>query len=263
MKTLSKMLVVVLIVGVLLTACAPKAPASHWEAIQEAGTLKIGTSADFPPFEYIDESGNFAGFDVDIMKELGNQLGVKVEIVDMPFDSLIASVQEGKIDMTVAAYNYSEERDEVVDFTIPYYYALDGFMVSADSDITITAPEDVAAYIVGAQTGSTQNAWIQENLIDTGLLPEENFFKYERVDQAALDVKAGRIDVLMAEAAVIGSFEKEMGGLKVAYSAEMSSGPVRMIVPEGDTELIAKLDEAIQAMIDSGFIDEVTLKHMQ
>jgi polar amino acid transport system substrate-binding protein len=253
MKNVSKILVLVLVLTVLLTACGPK----------KADKLTIGTSADFPPFEFVDENGDFAGFDVDLINKLSEVMGVEVEIVDMPFDSLVASVQEGKIDMSVAAFNYSEERDEVVDFTDFYYYAMDGFMVAEDFAAEITAPEDIAGLIVGCQTGSTQNAYIQENLVDTGLLPAENFFTYERVDQAALDVKAGRIDVLMAEAAVLGSFEKEMGGLKIAYTAEMSSGPMAMIIPEGDTELQTKLNAAINELLDSGYVDELAAKWMK
>ena len=151
----------------------------------------------------------------------------------------------------------------MVCFTDFYYYAMDGFLVAEDFATEITAPEDIAGFIVGCQTGSTQNAYIQENLVDTGLLPAENFFTYERVDQAALDVKAGRIDVLMAEAAVLGSFEKEMGGLKIAYTAEMSSGPMAMIIPDGETELQEKLNAAINELLDSGYVDELAAKWMQ
>lgn len=263
MKAISKMLVIVCIVSVFLTACAPQAPASHWEAIEKAGKLKIGTSADYPPFEYVDENGEFAGFDVEIMKAVGDQLGVEIEIVDMPFDSLIAAVQEGKIDMSVSAFNYSEERDEVVDFTIPYYNAEDGFLVSSDFAGKITAPEDIAQYVVGAGPGTTQDGWIQENLIDAGLMSEDNYFKYDRIDQAALDVKSGRIDVLMAEAAVINAFAREMEGLQVAYVGQMSSGPVNMVIPQGDTELGEKLNAAIQELLEAGFMDEMVVKYMQ
>jgi polar amino acid transport system substrate-binding protein len=263
MKNLSKIIALVLLVAVLLTACAPKAPASQWEAIEKAGKIKIGTSADYPPFEYVDEGGQFAGFDVEIMKAVGQKLGVEVEIVDMPFDSLIAAVQEGKIDMSVAAFNYSEERDQVVDFTIAYYNAEDGYLVKSDFADTISAPEDIANYIVAAGTGTTQDGWIQENLVDTGLLPASNYFKYDRIDQAALDVRSGRVDVLMAEAAVVKSFEKEIGGLKVAYVGTMSSGPMNMVVPNGSTELVAKLNAAIQELLDAGFIEEMAIKFMQ
>lgn len=265
MKKVSKMMVVFLLVAVLLTACAPKAaaPANHYEAIKAAGKITIGTSADYPPFEYMDEAGNFAGFDVEIMKMLGEKLGVEVEIVDMPFDSLVVAVQEGKIDMSVAAFNYSEDRDKVVDFSDAYYNAQDGFLVSADFAGEINAPEDAANYINGVLNGSTQDAWLTENLVDTGLLPAEKFFKYDRADQAALDVKSGRIEVLMAEEAVLKSFVSQMDGLKIAYTAQLSSGPVAMIMPEGDTELAAAVNAAIKSMLDDGSVEALAAEYMQ
>jgi polar amino acid transport system substrate-binding protein len=68
----------------------------------------VGTSADYPPFEFVDEAGITTGFDVELMNEIGKRMGVTVEWTDMPFDSLIAAVQEGKIDMSIAAFNYDE-----------------------------------------------------------------------------------------------------------------------------------------------------------
>ena len=265
MKNITKFLVISLIVVALMSACSPKAqePANHWEEVKSKGKLLIGTSADYPPFEYIDEEGEFAGFDVEIMKQLGEKLGVEVEIQDMPFDSLIVAVQEGKIDMSVAAFNYTEERDEYVDFSEPYYNAQDGFLGAADFEGEINVPEDAANYVVGVINGSTQDSWVMENLVEAGLLSEENLFKYERYDQAAMDVKSGRIDIMMAEAVVLKSFEEEMGGLKVAYIGQMSSGPVAMILPEGDTELVEAVNGAIAEMFDEGLINEYVLQYMK
>ena len=92
MKSLHKVFVVSLLIALVLTACGPKAPANHYAAIQEAGKIVFATSADFPPFEYVDENGEMAGFDVELMYQLGEELGLEVEIQDMPFDSLIASL---------------------------------------------------------------------------------------------------------------------------------------------------------------------------
>ncbi len=263
MKKVSKILVIAVLLVMVLTACGPKAPANKLEAIKQAGKIVFGTSADFPPFESVDDNGNFVGFDVDLMNELGKRMGVDVEIVDMPFDSLIASVQEGKIDASVAAFNYSEERDEAVDFTDPYYFAEDGIMVAEDFSGEINAPEDMANYIIGIQTGSMQEAWVVENLVDTGMLPEENLFRYERIDQAAMDIKAGRVDALMTEAVVTKNVAEELGGLKVIFTGVVSNGPVNIIIPEGATELAAEMNKYIAEMLDDGFIDSIILKHMQ
>lgn len=255
---------VLLIVAItlVLSACGPKEPANHLEAIKQEGKLVAGTSADYPPFESIDENGNMVGFDIDLINEIGKRIDVEVEIQDMPFDSLIAAVQEGKIDLSIAAFNYTEERDKTVDFTDAYYYAEDGFLVAEDFAAEITAPEDAAQYRVGVQTGATADGWATENLLDTGLMSEENLFRYERMDQAALDVKAGRIDILITDYIPAQALAGELGGLKVVYHAEVSTGPVNIIVPEGDVELTNALNEIIADLLEEGFIDELAERHI-
>lgn len=255
---------VLLIVAItlVLSACGPKEPANHLEAIKQEGKLVAGTSADYPPFESVDENGNMVGFDIDLINEIGKRMGVEVEIQDMPFDSLIAGVQEGKIDLSIAAFNYTEERDKTVDFTDAYYYAEDGFLVAEDFAGEITAPEDAAQYKVGVQTGATADSWATENLLDAGLMSEENLFRYERMDQAALDVKAGRIDILITDYIPAQALAGELGGLKVVYHAEISTGPVNIIVPEGDVELTNALNEIIADLLEEGFIDELAERHI-
>lgn len=253
-------LIVVLVAA--LAACGPKKPATHLEAIKAAGVIKVGTSADYPPFEYIDQAGNKAGFDVDLMQELAKKMGVKVEWVDMPFDSLIAAVQEGKIDAAIAAFNYSEERDEKIDFTIPYFMNEDAFVVADNFSDTIANPEDIANYTVGVQSGTNQDSWITENLVDTGKLPESNLFRYERADQAALDIKNGRIQIWMADAIPAQALAAQLGGMKIIYRGMLSSGPMNIVVPNGDTELAEELNKLIKQLQDDGFIDQLALKHI-
>ena len=107
-------------IGLVLSGCGPAKAANHLEAIKQAGTIKVGTSADYPPFESVDANGNKVGFDVELMTEIAKRLGVKLEWVDMPFDSLIAAVQEGKIDASISAFNYSEERDKMMFYDAGY-----------------------------------------------------------------------------------------------------------------------------------------------
>jgi ABC-type amino acid transport substrate-binding protein len=129
MKRIVTVVLLIALLALLASACGPSKPANELEKVKQAGKIVIGTSADYPPFEFVDESGNMVGFDIDLANEIGKRMGVEVEIVDMPFDSLIASVQEGKIDISIAAFNYTEERDKTVDFSDAYYYAEDGFLV--------------------------------------------------------------------------------------------------------------------------------------
>src|SRR5690349_11105603 len=149
------------VVSIALAGCGGASkPANHLDAIKQAGVIKVGTSADYPPFESVDANGNKVGFDVDLMTEVAKRLGVKLEWVDMPFDSLIAAVQGGKIDASISAFNYSEERDQMIDFSDAYYTSEDAFTVAEGFVGTIADPQDVAAFKVGVQTGTTQDSWL-------------------------------------------------------------------------------------------------------
>ena len=256
MKKKSLILFVLLAVILTMTACGGKEPANRLEAIQDAGKMVVGTSADYPPFEYVDENGNFVGFDIDVINEIGKRMGVDVEIVDMPFDSLVTAVQENKIDITIAAFNYSEERDEQVDFSDPYWINEDGALVAEDFAGEINTTEDLAKFTLAVQTGTTQDDWVTENLVDAGLMSEDNLFRYDRMDQAALDVKNGRVEVMFADNIPLLALASQIGGLKVVFTSDVSSGPVYLLFGDGETELAAEVNKVIGEMDTEGlFLD--------
>lgn len=248
--------------SLVLAGCGGAAKAAnHLEAIKEAGVIKVGTSADYPPFESVDATGNKVGFDIDLMAEIAKRLGVKLEWVDMPFDSLIAAVQEGKIDVSISAFNYSEERDQTIDFSDAYYTSEDAFTVAEGFMGTIADPQDVAAFKVGVQTGTTQDSWLTDTLVADGALPEENLFRYDRVDQAMLDLKSGRIDVMMSDYIPAQSLAKQLGGLEIVYHGALSTGPMNIVIPDKDVELQQAINEIIKQLQDEGFIDQLAVKY--
>jgi polar amino acid transport system substrate-binding protein len=247
--------------SLLLSACGGTSAANHLEAVKQAGVIKVGTSADYPPFESVDANGNKVGFDVDLMTEIAKRLDVKLEWVDMPFDSLIAAVQEGKIDASISAFNYSEERDQTIDFSDAYYTSEDAFTVADGFAGTIAKPEDVAAYKVGVQTGTTQDSWLTDNLVAAGTLSEDNLFRYDRVDQAMLDLQNGRIEVMMSDYVPAQALAKQLGGLNIVYHGVLSSGPINIVIPDGDKELQQAINEIIKQLQDEGFIDNLAVKY--
>jgi polar amino acid transport system substrate-binding protein len=261
MKRIVVFVLLLVALSLAVTGCGGSKPANHLEAIKQAGLIKVGTSADYPPFESVDASGNKVGFDIDLMTEIAKRLGVKLEWVDMPFDSLIAAVQEGKIDASISAFNYTEERDQTIDFSDPYYTSEDAFTVAEGFAGSIVNPEDVAAYKVGVQTGTTQDGWLTDTLVADGALPEENLFRYDRVDQAMLDLKNGRIEVMMSDYVPAQALVKQLGGLEVVYHGVLSSGPVNIVIPNEDAALKQEINTIIKQLQDEGFIDELALKY--
>jgi len=173
MKKYLLLAVALILVGAMLVGCVAEST-SVLDKIQKAKKVSVGTSADYPPYEYLDDAGNKTGFDIELMEEIAKRMGVELEWVDMPFDSLVAAVAGGKLDMSISCFNYDEERDEIVDFSEAYYTTEDAFVVTSAFAGTITAPEDVANYKVGVQSGTVQDGWLTDNLVTPGLLPEAN-----------------------------------------------------------------------------------------
>ena len=225
--------------------------------IKERGRIIVGTSADYPPYESIDAEGNFVGFDMDLMRAIAEKLGVEVEFQDMPFDSLIAAVQEGKIDVVIAAMQSTPERDETVDFSMDYRPTKDAFLGAADSTIELTTGLDAAGHSIGAQTGTVQEGWIQSALVDAGLTPADQVFSYERADQGGLDVQNGRIDLLLIGAEPAISLADQLG-LKILLITDSTAAAGKAIaMPQGETALKAELDKIIQGLMDDGTIKQI------
>jgi polar amino acid transport system substrate-binding protein len=231
-------------------------------SVANAGdTIVVGTSADYPPYEFTDATGEFVGFDMDLIRAIGEKIGKKVKIVDMGFDTLIAGLQNKKIDVVIAAMQASDKRKEKVDFSISYHAIKDAILVKAGSGIKINSVYDIAKYKVGSQTGTIQEKWIQENLVKAGKLAAENYFSYERVDNAAMDVKAGRVDALLIIADPATSLA-EKNSLDIALiTTETVSAGQSLAVTKGNTELLNAINKAIEELKADGSLKKLMDKY--
>jgi polar amino acid transport system substrate-binding protein len=111
------------------------------------------------------------------------------------------------------------------------------------------------------QTGTTQDGWLTDTLVAAGKLPEENLFRYDRVDQAMLDLQNGRIDVMMSDYVPAQALVEQLGGLKIVYNGVLSSGPMNIVIPDGDAELQQAINEIIKQLDAEGFIDGLADKY--
>lgn len=272
MKKLSVLWVLIVVAALVLSGCtavqsgATSGAASSGAApagegllgtVKERGKIVFGTSADYPPYESIDASGKFVGFDMDLARAIGEKLGVEVEFQDMPFDSLIAAVQEGKIDAVIAAMQATPERDETVDFSMVYRPTKDAFLGAADSTIELKTGDDAAGYSIGAQTGTVQEKWVQDHLVGGGLTPADKAFSYERADQGGLDVQNGRIDLLLIDAEPAIALADQLG-LKVLLITDSTAAAGKAIaIKQGETALKTELDKIIQGLVDDGTMAKI------
>jgi len=257
----SRILVSLVILSFIVTACAGK-KATLLETIKQKGVIVVGTSADYAPFESKDSNGNFVGYDMDMVREIGKLMGVKVDIQDMGFDSIIASIQTGKIDIGVAGISDTPAREKIVDFTIPYYQNLDSVLVTGDSKVSSTTPQDIAKYKVGLQTGTGYDSWVEDNLVKKGLMSENNVFRYDNAQQGVLDLKAGRIDLFIINNAP-GQIAAKAEGLTIAWSGSITPMIDAIAVPKGQTDLLNELNSIIQQLKDNGYLDTLKAQYIK
>jgi polar amino acid transport system substrate-binding protein len=133
------------------------------------GVLQVGSCLDYPPFETV-EAGDEIGFDVDLTEEIASRLGLTVEWIRADFDTIFTAVAGGQFDMVAAASTITEEREQTVDFSDPYFNSRQALVVNTGQtpDLASTA-ELQSGDVVGVQKGTTGAAWVKENLVPNGI----------------------------------------------------------------------------------------------
>ena len=238
----------ILIVGLSLGGC-----------VEEENKIIVGTSADFPPFEYVNEEGAYVGFDVEMITKILEDAGYTVEVKDISFDSLIPSLENGKIDVVAAAMTITEEREEQIDFSNPYYEADQSVLTKIGSDLELDTYQDLQNYTVGSQTGSTGAAWVEENLVDDGNMSEDDFKRYETYTLAVLDLVNENIDAVVLDKPVAESHVKNQNvEIAMTIITEESYG---LGVKQGNTELLEKINSGLATLMDSDYWDTLILKY--
>ena len=140
------------------------APATGGVTTVEEGVLTVGSDIPFPPFEYR-EGGELTGFDVVLVEEMADRLGLRVKWVDTAFDTIFTQLAAGRYDVVASATTITEERQQTVDFTDPYYAAQQTIVVNRRQTPDLTTADDLSAGdTVAVQRGTTGETWAQENL---------------------------------------------------------------------------------------------------
>ncbi|WP_370831283.1 transporter substrate-binding domain-containing protein [Clostridium sp.] len=227
--------------------------------IQEKGKVVVGMSADYAPYEfhYIDENGQdvIGGFDVDIANEIASALGVELVIQEMDFDALVAALPAGKIDLVVSGMNPTEERAKVVDFSEIYYNSQHGILVRSEDVDKYKTFADLEGAKVGAQLGSTQEQ------IARNEIPNADLQLLNNVNNLILELKAGKVDAVIMEKPVAEMAVKSNPELAVGTPIyEDKTGGNAVGMAKNNPELLAKINEVIKELNETGKMDEYIVK---
>lgn len=246
-----------LILGLLLgiTACGN---GNSNTAADEEKVYKVGTEPTFQPFEYKDlETDEIIGFDIDLIKAIAEESGIKVEIQSLGFDALIQAVQSGTIDIVAAGMTIDEERSKQVDFTAPYINA--GLAIAvAKSNETIKSEADLKGAAVAVQIGTT-GAMTANKLKDEGIVAK--VLTYDTIDVLMAELTKGTVDAVINDAQVTQAFIKNGHSDIKIVGEQMSVEQYGFAVKKGNAELLAKLNSGLEKVIADGTYDQLLEKY--
>ena len=226
-----------------------------------AETLTMGSSCDFPPYEYYhDETGEIVGIDVEIAQAVCEKLGVELKIEDMQFDSIIAAVVSGKVDFGMSGFTVTEERKQNVDFSSTYTTAQQSVLVPADT--AITSVDDLLnvenEYKIGVQIGTTGDLYITGDVEDNGL--KHSVERFNKYGDAVMALLSGKLDCMIVDDQVAISFAAANEGLALldtAYALEEYA----ICFPK-ESELYASFNAALEELIADGTVQTIIEKYI-
>lgn len=214
------------------------------DQISDASTIRFATSAEYPPFEYI-ENGKLRGFDIDLATLIAKEMGKEAIFEDMNFNEIFSALQKGNVDAAIATITITPERESLFGVSTPYYFSA---IVAVYKDTVINSKEDLYNKKVACQKGTTLETWLKNNNIQKIILVNNNY-------EAIQALEANKIDVILMDAAQGATLSKKYSEL--FYQIVDHSEEGYAILTPKKSPLLAPINKAILKLIQDGSISEL------
>ncbi len=222
-----------------------------------AADVRIGTEGAYAPWNYMDDNGKLAGYEIELGNELCKRAGVSCEFVVNEWDSIIPNLLAGNYDVIMAGMSVTDERKETINFSAEYYPPDPSKYAGAtnlDADF-----ENLKGLKIGAQ-----GATIQADYIESTLAADNTILTYETPDQSIADLVAGNIDLLLADNSFLAPVVEGSSGAISFVGPDVSiGGGVAMGMRKSDTELAEKMNAALEAMKADGTVDKLIMEFFE
>ena len=246
------------------TTPAETAPAGDYGEFTtiEEGKLIMSTNAQFPPYEMVaDGEGfngtGFEGIDVEIASAIADKLGLELQIDDMDFDSALVAVQNGSSDVVLAGLSYSEERDEILDFTDSYATGVQVVIVKEGSDVTL---DNLGEKMIGTQRGTTGYIYASDTP-ENGGYGEDHVSGYDNGATAVQALVNGQVDAVIIDEAPAKEYVAANEGLTI-LPGNWVEEQYCAAVNEGNEALLNAINTALNELIEDGTVEEIIAKYI-
>lgn len=221
-----------------------------------ADSLVMATNASFPPYEFIDDSGEAAGIDVEIAAAIANKLGYELEVMDIEFGAIINAVTSGKADFGMAGMTVTDERKASVDFSNSYATGVQVIIVREDCELTM---DDLLAadanYLCGVQQDTTGDIYLSDELAD------ERMMRFPNGNEAVLSLTQGKIDFVVIDNEPAKSYVAATPGLKILDTAYAVEDYAACFAKENG-ELLEKFNQALAELTEDGTVGAIIEKYI-
>jgi len=212
--------------------------------IKKAGVLNAGVKYDFKPFGFTNEKGQVVGFDIDLLKYIAKDLGVKVKFQQVTSKTRIPLVSGGQIDIVAASMTHKVKRDDTIDFTISYFF--DGQSILARKDCKAKEAKDFAGKRVGVIQGATSGENFKK------LVPKAKLKYYQEYPLAVMALKQGKIDAITTDLVWCTTQSNDSKGELKVVGSTISFEPYGMGIAENESNLRDAVNFAIQKAVKDG-----------
>jgi len=222
-----------------------------------AQKITVASDCTWPPMEFLDQNKQPIGFSVDLLNEMGKELGVEFDIMNVPWDGIFSGVAAGKYDVVSSSTTITPERQKAFDISAPYYDVYPTIITMAGS--TIKKPSDLKGKKVGGQIGNSSLLALQK--ANTGCTIRE----YDDVGLAIEDMVKGRIDATCLDSPVALYYMNKKKEYANKLQTAMTIGEPEhygFVVKKGNKELLAKLNKGIQTLKQNGTYDRLLKEYM-
>jgi polar amino acid transport system substrate-binding protein len=204
--------------------------------------LTVGSDIPYPPFEQ-GKPGEYTGFDIELMEAIGEKIGRKAEFQDTSFDTIFRDLAQGRFEAVASATTITDEREETVDFTNPYYFSEQAILVK-EGESEIDSVEKLSGATVGVQQGTTGEEFVEEKGNAGEIRP------YPQGPDAVNALKSGVLDAVVLDIPVAEN-AVEAGGVEVS-AAIPTEEEYGFVVPQGEEGLLGEMNKALDELKDDG-----------
>jgi His/Glu/Gln/Arg/opine family amino acid ABC transporter permease subunit len=249
-----RVLFFLIFLGILVSilAFAPNVLADELDNVRTSGVMVVGTDATYPPFEYADEgTRDIVGFDIDLMRAVCDELGVRAEFRVVPFDGIISGLNSGKYSSLISAMTITSERSEVISFSEPYYDAGQSIAVP-ENDNTIKSFDDLKGKRIGVQLGTTGELLAKK-------IPGAEIRSFDNIGEAFRDMANDNLDAIVNDKPVSLRIILARGKAKLVGPV-LNSESYGIAVKKNEIRLKKAIDDALMEIRQNGTYAKINAK---